>query len=197
MHRYGVMKPRVLMIAYACDPQGSGEHWLGWGWAEQAAQKFEVELITTPKARPAVEAAAQPLGIKPHFLAISPWITRLTELCGASWLRKLLWQNRVRRLAAQLHSRNPFQLVHQTTFHSFRSPFRAAELGIPSVWGPIAGGERVPPGFDSYLGPARFSEVMRRALNRAWLNLPSIKNSLRAASVLFVSNHTTLMFLPR
>src|SRR5438874_10420063 len=28
------------------------------------------------------------------------------------------------------------------------------------------------------------------------LNLPSIKNSLRAASVLFVSNHTTLGFLP-
>src|SRR5438874_11607028 len=28
------------------------------------------------------------------------------------------------------------------------------------------------------------------------LNLPSIKKSLRAASVLFVSNHTTLAFLP-
>src|SRR5881296_340157 len=133
-------KPRVLMIAYACDPAGSGEHWLGWGWAEQAAHSFEVELITTPKAREAVAASARSLGIIPHFIEVPPWTRKLTELCGGSWWRKIAWQKRVAKLAAELHRQKPFQLVHQTTFHSFRSPFRAAELGIPSVWGPVAGG---------------------------------------------------------
>src|SRR5438874_10761308 len=96
------MKPRVLMVAYACDPQGSGEHWLGWGWAEQAARSFEVELITTPKARAAVEASCQPLGIISHFLDVPKTTRKLSELFGASWWRKLAWQKKVGRLAAVL-----------------------------------------------------------------------------------------------
>lgn len=28
-----VNKPRVLIIAFASNPVGTGEHWLGWGWA--------------------------------------------------------------------------------------------------------------------------------------------------------------------
>lgn len=190
------MKPRVLMIAYACDPRGTGEHWLGWGWAEQAAQSFEVDLIATPKARAAVEERSRAIGITPHFVEVPAAVRRLTELAGGSWLRKLAWQKRVARLAAQLHAEKRFSLVHQTTFHTFRVPFLAAGLGVPSVWGPIAGGERVPPGFERYLGGARFSELGRNLVNRFWLQAPSVRNSLRQASVLFVSNHTTLSFLP-
>ena len=39
-------RPRILMIAFACNPAGGGEHWLGWGWAEQAAQLCDVTLLT-------------------------------------------------------------------------------------------------------------------------------------------------------
>lgn len=46
--------PKVLMISYACNPDGSGEHWLGWGWAEQAAKRYRVHLVTPPNAREAV-----------------------------------------------------------------------------------------------------------------------------------------------
>ena len=36
-------------------PKEAGEHWLGWGWAEQAAHSCQVDLVTTPKARADVE----------------------------------------------------------------------------------------------------------------------------------------------
>jgi len=188
------MKSRILMIAYACDPRGSGEHWLGWGWAEQAARRFEVDLITTPKARAAVEESSRPLGITPHFVEVTPWLRKLTETLGGSWLRKLSWQRRVLALATALHREKKFSLVHQTTFHTFRTPFRAAQAIVPSVWGPIAGGERVPPGFGRYLGEARFAEFVRHLLNRIWLHVPAVKRSLRQASVLLVSNHTHSIF---
>ncbi len=190
------MKPRVLMIAYACDPGGTGEHWLGWGWAEQAAQRYAVDLITTPKARQAVESASRPLGITPHFVEGPQWLRTVTERFGGSWSRKWAWQNRVGDLARRLHAEHPFALAHQTTFHSFRVPFLAAGLGVPSVWGPIAGGEHVPPGFDEYLGPARREERLRQFLNGAWRGVPSVARALRQASVLFVSNRSTLEFLP-
>jgi glycosyltransferase involved in cell wall biosynthesis len=190
------MKPRVLMIAYACNPQGSGEHWLGWGWAEQAARSFSVDLITTTNASAAVEAAARPLGITPHFIGTPAWSRKLTDLTGTSWLRKLSWQKRTCKLARELHSRQPFDLIHQTTFHTFRVPFLASGLGISSLWGPIAGGERVPPGFEQYLGSAQRGETARNFLNRLSLRAPSVTRSLRQASALFVSNQTTLDFLP-
>lgn len=190
------MKPRVLMIAYACDPNGGGEHWLGWGWAQAAAQNYSVELITTPKARAAVEQASRELGIQPHFIEPAASVRKLTEAVGGSWWRKLSWQKRAAKLATELHRANPLQVVHQTTFHSFRVPFLAADLGIPSVWGPIAGGEQVPAGFERYLGSARYSEAARNIANRFWLNTAAVQRSCRKANVIFVSNRVTLRFLP-
>ena len=190
------MKPRVLMIAYACDPQGGGEHWLGWGWAQQAAQNFELDLITTPKARAAIEESSQAVGIRPHFVQTPAAVRTVTEAAGGGWWRKLAWQKKATRLAAALHRERNFHLVHQTTFHTFRVPFLAAGLGIPSVWGPIAGGERVPPGFESYLGSAKYSEGLRMFVNKLWLNFPAVKRSLRASAAIFVSNRVTRQFLP-
>jgi len=178
---------QLLMIAYACNPEGSGEHWLGWGWAEQAAKTFSVHLITTPNARAQIEKHAPGHGITPHFVE-QPAVGR--------WRRKILWQKRVANLATELHTRERFHIVHQTTFHTFRVPFRAAELDIPSVWGPIAGGESVPPGFGADLGGARFGEFSRRLINRLSLLLPSVRRSLARTNTIFVSNRTTLDFLP-
>jgi glycosyltransferase involved in cell wall biosynthesis len=191
-----VAKPKILMIAYACDPTGSGEHWLGWGWAEQAAHSCQVDLVTTPKARAAVEESSRAVGITPHFVNAPGWLRTVGGLGWTGWLRKLAWQRRVVRLAAELHRRKKFALAHQTTFHSFRAPFLAAGLGIPSVWGPIASGERVPAGFECYLGRARWAEASRNLVNRLWLRRASVKRSLRQASVLFVSNRTAPDFLP-
>ena len=170
------------MIAYACDPKGGGEHWLGWGWAEQAAQSFELALITTPKAEAAVSSASEPLGIKTHFVEVPRTLRKVTELCGGAWLRKIAWQNRVGKLAARLHQVNPFALIHQTTFHTFRSPFIASALPIPSIWGPIAGGEHVPPGFEKYLGSAAKSERARIIANRAWLKVPAVSRSFKCSA---------------
>lgn len=181
------MKPRILMIAYACNPEGSGEHWLGWGWAEQAARDYSVHLLTTPNAQAQIEKHASRHGIIPHFVA---------PPAGSRWGRKLKWQKEVLWRAKELHTREKFALVHQTTFHSFRVPFRAAELGPPAVWGPVAGGESVPPGFYGDLGGARFSEAGRRLINRFWLHTPAVQRSLECTSVIFVSNRTTLEFLP-
>jgi len=186
------------MLAYACDPEGSGEHWLGWGWAEQAARAFDVQLITTPKHRAAIERHAALAGIAPHFVDVAPALRALSERAGGagSWWRKCAWQRAAARRVAALHAQQPLAIVHQTTFHTFRVPFSAASLGIPSVWGPIAGGEHVPPGFEHWLGSAAAGERRRVLLNRACLALPGVRRSLRDAGAIFASNHTTLGFLP-
>ena len=133
-------RPRIAMLAYACDPEGSGEHWLGWGWAMEAARRFDVHLFTPAKARAAIERHAGAAGITPHFVELGGAIHSVSERLGAagSWTRKILWARKAAARVRELHARAPFRIVHQTTFHSFRVPFYAASLGIPAVWGPIA-----------------------------------------------------------
>ena len=191
------MKPPVLMIAYACNPEGTGEHWLGWGWAELAAQKYSVHLLTTTKAREAIARHAPTHGIQAHFLPLSDRLRALTIPFGSlgAWVRKLVWAARAAELAEQLHAQEKFVLVHQTTFHTFRIPFLATRLGIPSVWGPLAGGEHIPSGFSKFIGPAMLSETIRRGFNRLWLGLPVIQRTLARTSVIFASNRTTKDFL--
>ena len=189
---------RTLMIAYACDPDGGGEHWLGWGWAQEASRNHQVVLLTTSKAMPALERETANCGIELHCLDVPNWIRWLSSFpAGAgAWLRKCWWQRMALKLARKLHAEKPFDLVHQTTFHTFRIPFSCSRLGIPSVWGPIAGGEFVPPGFDRYLGIAAAGEHKRGTLNRLNLSMPWVRSSLERCSTILVSNRTTLNFLP-
>lgn len=182
------MMPRILMVAYACGPDGTGEHWLGWGWAREASRLGHLTLITTPKFRDSLAGQAKDLGITCYFVASSG---------SEGWGRKLRWQRQVLRLAASLHEKNPFHLVHQTTFHTFRVPFRCVDLNIPAVWGPIAGGESVPPGFYGVLGKSQWPERLRAVMNRLCLLQPGVQNSLRRSSQIFVSNRTSLNFFPR
>jgi len=186
------------MIAFACDPNGGGEHWLGWGRALGASRNHEVVLITTSKAMPALQRAAGECGIELHCLDIPKWVRWLSELSSGTgvWLRKYWWQRMCLKLAQRLHALQPFDIVHQTTFHTFRIPFYCSTLGIPSVWGPIAGGESVPPGFDRWLGDAAAGERKRISLNRLNRSMPWVRSSLMRATKILVSNRSTLEFLP-
>lgn len=191
------MKPRVLMIAFACNPAGGGEHWLGWGWAEQAAKSYDVTLISWDRFEKEIKLHARATGITPVCIGVPNWVNTIGDKSGMGrWLRQIIWHRRAATAAARLHAEKPFTLVHQTTFHTFRIPFRTSNLGIPAVWGPIAGGESTPPGFGAWLGRLKFAEATRRIINRLMLARPAVQKSMRAASVIFVSNKTTLNFLP-
>ena len=188
------MTPRVAMLAYACDPAGSGEHWLGWGWAATAAKFCDVTLFAPEKARDSILQNAATCGIAPRFIEIPAWLRWCSGRLGntGNWWRKIVWAKR----AAAAIQPGAFDIIHQTTFHTFRVPFYAASLGIPSVWGPIAGGEHTPSGFDEFLGDEAASERRRDRQNRRWLAWGKVQRALRDTHALFPSNRTTLDFLP-
>jgi glycosyltransferase involved in cell wall biosynthesis len=191
------MKPRVLMIAFACNPSGGGEHWLGWGWAEQAAKSYDVTLVAWDRFEKEIKLHAPAAGINPICIGVPNIVNKIGDKSGLGrWLRQIVWHRRAAAMAARLHTENPFALVHQTTFHTFRIPLSVSNLGIPAVWGPIAGGESTPPGFGAWLGRLKYAEAMRRIMNSLMLARPAVQKSLRAARVIFVSNQTTLNFLP-
>jgi len=54
----------------------------------------------------------------------------------------LLWQLGAYRIARRVHKQIRFDMVHHITFVSVRQPSFMGLLGIPFIFGPVAGGER-------------------------------------------------------
>jgi glycosyltransferase involved in cell wall biosynthesis len=194
------MPPRkkILMVAYACHPEGGGEHWLGWGWAMAAKRRHDVWLLTPANNVEPISRCASEAGIHVSFVTLPGWQKTFCSLLGGtgSWLRKYFWQFQALRKARELQRSVSFDLVHQTTFHTFRIPFACSRLGVPSVWGPIAGGESVPKGFDRFLGTDAGKENSRARANRLCLWIPGVRGSLGRCAAILVSNRTTINFLP-
>src|SRR5207247_8689164 len=142
---------RVLISAYACEPDKGSEPEVGWQWALQMARFHDVTVLTRANNRPSVEPALaalrgrQPL---PQFVYHdrSGWLLDLKRRTRAIKLYYLLWQKSAREIVRQLHQTHQYDLMHHLTFAAFRYPTAIWGHGAPCVWGPIGGIESIPPG---------------------------------------------------
>jgi glycosyltransferase involved in cell wall biosynthesis len=138
---------RVLLSAYACEPDKGSEPEVGWQRAlHMLAYADEVWVLTRSNNRKVIEA--NPLNHAPglHFIYydLPGWVVKLKKMNWFLPFYFMLWQWGAYRLAA-LHNQNkPFDCVYHVTFASMQSGSFMGRLGIPFVIGPIAGGERAP-----------------------------------------------------
>lgn len=138
---------KILLSAYACEPDKGSEPGVGWNWAKQSSRFHEVWVLTRINNRPAIEEA---LGKYPvpslHFLFydLPAWAMFWKKGQRGVHLYYLLWQFGAYRIARKIHKQIQFDLVHHITFVSVRQPSFLGLLGIPFIFGPVAGGERAP-----------------------------------------------------
>lgn len=111
---------------------------------------------------------------------------------GQSWLRYLEWIKQSKQVAADLHAKHRFDLVHHVTYSSWRVPSPLWSLGIPLVWGPVGGVAEFP---QHLLGKLSFTaaafETFRNVMNRATLRSGALRNCLRNAAAVVASNKET------
>jgi glycosyltransferase involved in cell wall biosynthesis len=192
---------KVLLSAYACEPGRGSEPAVGWNWALQAARHAEVWVITRRNNRPVIEAA---LAERPqpnlHFVYSDPprWLT--------FWKRKqrgvhpyyLLWQLFALKTARRLHAREHFDAGHHVTFVSHRFPSFLAWLGIPYVWGPVAGAETAPRAFYATFGwKARVKQLLRDISNVVVGFDPLVGRTARRAHTLLAATPDTAASVSR
>lgn len=138
---------KVLVSAYACEPDKGSEPGVGWNWAKQIARFHEAWVITRTNNRPAIDKA---LATQPdpnlHFIYVDPpkWLT--------FWKRKqrgvrtyyYLWQIAAYFNARALMKQVKFDLAHHVTFVNDWLPAGLALLHLPFIWGPIGSHPHVP-----------------------------------------------------
>lgn len=141
-----MLRLKVLISAYACEPLKGSEPEVGWRWAHQLARFHEVTVLTRTNNRSAIERHLPGPGGGPQFvyLDLAPVFLRLKRVFGSVTLYYLMWQRAARKEIARLHARAPFDLFHHVTFAGYRYPVATSGHGSPAIWGPVGGIQSIP-----------------------------------------------------
>jgi glycosyltransferase involved in cell wall biosynthesis len=153
-----LVRLRVLLSAFAFSPARGSESGIGWNIGTRLAAFHDVTVLCCPKMgdedhRREVEEHLREHGPVPGLevrYVDPPLLSRLFQKPLISFTTPLYflgyaaWQRAAFAQAERLHRRRPFHLAHQLTITGFREPGFLWKLGIPFVWGPVAGASDLP-----------------------------------------------------
>ncbi len=137
---------RILLSAYACEPDSGSEPGVGWNQARQASRFNEVWVLTRRNNAEAIrkELSHSPL---PHahwcYYDLPRWLYFWKKGQRGVQLYYYLWQLGAYFTAKRLHTKIGFDLVHHVTFANYWMPSLLGLLPVPFLWGPVGGAESV------------------------------------------------------
>ena len=192
---------KVLISAYACEPDKGSEPGAGWIWALAAAQNHDVWVVTRANNREAIESALSrdpPASLHFVYLDLPRWARFWKSGPRGTRLYYLLWQVLAGKVARELHDAHRFDVVHHLTFANVWLPALAWRARASFVLGPVGGGPRVPLRLYSTLGLAgAIHEVFRVAGQWVSKANPLTRAGWHRARVILVQNEETKAALPR
>ncbi|MGA3127224.1 MAG: glycosyltransferase family 4 protein [Candidatus Korobacteraceae bacterium] len=193
---------RILLSAYACEPDKGSEPWVGWNWAVQLAERgHEVVVITRTNNCQSIERemAARPRpSLRFSYYDLPSWLRSFKKGRRGIHLYYLLWQFGAYLAARHLVREGRFDVVHHVTFVSVRQPSFMGWLGIPFVFGPVGGGEHTPPLLKTMFSRKnRITEALRELVNSCVRFDPLMWQTFASAQAIYVTSGQSLELIPR
>lgn len=193
---------KILLSAYACEPNRGSEPGVGWHWAVELARLgHKVWVLTRANNRSVIEAefsqGAQPANLFFLYYDLPTWTRRWKKGGRGVHLYYLLWQWGAYLLAQKRHKEIQFDLVHHITFVSIRQPSFMGNLDIPFIFGPVAGGERAPWRLRFGYGPRGFMlDALRDVANLLIKFDPLMCRTFKQATKIYVTSEQTCTLIP-
>jgi glycosyltransferase involved in cell wall biosynthesis len=189
---------RVLMAATACSPYRVSEHSVGWVWMRVAAEHHDVHLICSDYDKPELDRAAQE-GLLPDNVTITPvgqpvWPYSKDRFTARlqTWRRASQFQHALGLIVPGIVHREQFDLCHHTSIATWRLGSPLVHSGLPLVWGPLGGGERLPLAYLTTLTKKAWVLELGRLVSNAkdrWR--PLVRQTAHQAAVAISTNHDT------
>lgn len=180
---------RILISAYACEPNKGSEPSVGWEWANRLPNHHKVTVITRANNRQAIEHELDRRATKHRATFIfhdlpKPliWMKQMGIL--PVFMYYLLWQLSIRfKLNRKIRD---FDIIHHVTFNGFRCPGAWWLTGVPVVLGPLGGGSITSSEFKRCYYNRWWKELIRSISIRTWRFNPWTLASLKSANVVLV-----------
>ena len=193
---------KILLSAYACEPYKGSEPSVGWNWTRELAKlNHEVWVLTRTNNKKTIN----------HYYSKTPKPENLFFIYydlprWAKWWKKgqagihfyyLLWQWFAYKFAKTIHEKEKFDCVHHITFVSIRQPSFMGLLGIPFIFGPVAGGEKSPWRLRlSYGARGIFMDMIRDVSNLFIKIDPLMRTTFKKSHKIFVTSTQTKELVP-
>jgi glycosyltransferase involved in cell wall biosynthesis len=140
---------KVLLSAYACEPDKGSEPGIGWNWALEIARLgHKVWVLTKANNQPSINCNKLSLpernNIEFLYYDLPGWSSWWKRGSKRIHLYYILWQFGAYHFVKKINNTVKFNLVHHITFGTFRFPSFMCMLGVPYILGPVGGGETAP-----------------------------------------------------
>jgi glycosyltransferase involved in cell wall biosynthesis len=171
-----------------------------WNLAVNLATRHEVWVLTQEQHRGAIEEA---LARCPNprlqivYVTIKPWMDPWNPANGERGIRLhyLMWQHLAAREARRLCASEKIDVVHHFSLGTVKAPPHLQKIPVPVVWGPMGGGQTMPPAFAKYFKGQLTEEYLRIALAKVLPLRPALRRMARKASVVLANNYETIDLL--
>ena len=196
---------KLLIGAYACEPDTGSEPGVGWNWVLQAAlHGHEVHVITRANNRTVIETRLryEPIpGLKFHYYDLLAPLPSWKKHAGQYGIPVYyyFWQFGAARLARRLHRSHRFDLAHHVTLVNDWMPSGIGWIRAPFIWGPVGGSTNVLPyRMREFIPPnARRYEWIRRTTQKALKSAdPFVALSRRRANIILTFTKEALGGIP-
>ena len=189
------MAVRILVEAYACQPDAASEPGLGWHYPlEFARLGHDVTVITRLSMRERIEGAVSnaPIsGLRFVFVEESRWPLLFGWTVGSA-IQYMSWLWKASQAARRLNRKTPLDLLHHASYGSLLGGSFLWRVGPPLAFGPVGGGQTAPKAFLRYFGPWRRSEVLRTlVVRRLWPLMWHARRAARDATVVMTTTPET------
>ena len=191
---------KVIISAYACQPNMGSEEGVAWNWANQIAKRgYEVHVITRAESQPAIEAELEQKKVPNlsfYYLDTPAVLRNFSNFWG--WLY-YAWQIGLVFKAKQLHREIGFDLAHHITYATDWMPSGLAILNIPFIWGPVGGStHKLPKQLKLNLSPeAKRAERKRNILQWLFKTFdPFLKLTMKRAAIILPYTHEAVAGIP-
>jgi len=177
----GGTKLRVLVSAFACDPEQGSEHAIGWEWCTSlGAVAEEVHVITRAIHREPVERHQRevPENVHFHFFDVGGASYRWSGHSRGLRFYYNLWQAQCVRRCRYIAERWNCSVCHHVTFTGVQYPPGVSQIELPFVWAPV-GGLNAPLELIRELG---LSVRFRESLHRCVINVSQKVGPVRMAA---------------
>jgi glycosyltransferase involved in cell wall biosynthesis len=145
---------KILLLAYACEPNMGSEKGVGWNVAKQLTENNEVHVLTRGYCKDKIQSVVDSEQIDNlhfHYYDIPKYLFFNESKKWGEQINYIIWQIKCRRFVKKLHRQFGFDIVHHITFCQYRTPSPGFYIDIPFVMGPIGGAEHIAASFDNDL----------------------------------------------
>lgn len=192
---------KILISAYGCEPSKGSEQGVGWHWAREIAKTYEVWVITRTNNREAIEAElgrTDAARIRFVYFDLHPAVLRRKRGPRGLYWYYFAWQWGAYRRAKRLIREVEFDYCMHLTFGSVWLPTFMYRLPVPFIWGPLGGGESVPPRLFSLLPVKEAAVQAARLLLIALVRFnPLFVGPARSATAIIARTEETRDAFPR